>query len=144
MYAELTGNCKKQEIKSSCDNILNIGSAILQNYERAQDILQTSLNSEGSAQRENEKFLQSVQGHLEKLQAKWESFSVSLADSTGLKVIIDAGGAVVTVLDKMTGSLGSLATIAAPTAAALSKFANVGKLNMPSYAETATHRMLAA
>ena len=124
----------------------NIGSAILQNYERAQDILQTSLNSEGSAERENAKYLQSVQGHLDKMEAKWQTFSTNIADSTGLKAIIDTGGAVVSVLNQMTTAFGSLGTIAIPAVAAMSKFANVGK--QLKYAllcgDQATHRMLAA
>ena len=124
----------------------NIGSAILQNYERAQDILQTSLNSEGSAERENAKYLQSVQGHLDKMEAKWQTFSTNIADSTGLKAIIDTGGAVVSILNQMTSAFGSLGTIAIPAVAAMSKFANVGK--QLKYAllcgDQATHRMLAA
>lgn len=122
----------------------NIGSAILQNYERAQEIYETSLNSDGSAMQENEKYLESVQGHLDQLKAKWEAFSVSLADSSGLKAFIDLGGGVITVLDKMEGLFGSLGMIAAPAMGALSKIGNVGKQYALLCEVEATHRMLAA
>lgn len=125
-------------------NEANIGSSILQNYERAEEILQTSLNSEGSALTENERYLESVQGHLDKLQAKWETFSVTFADDTGMKVIIDAAGALVDALNALTDTFGTLGVAGAATMGVLSKVGNIGKLNMPSYAEKATHRMLAA
>ena len=73
----------------------NIGSAILQNYERAQEIYETSLDSDGSATAENEKYLESVQGHLDQLMAKWESFSTNIAVNN--KVIV----AVTTIFNKI-------------------------------------------
>lgn len=124
-------------------NEANIGSAILQNYERAQEIYETSLHSDGSAEAENAKYLESVQGHLDQLQAKWESFSVSLANSSGLKFFIDAGGAIVSVLDTMTSAFGSAGMMAIPLMATLSKLGNLGKYALLCGVEP-THRMLAA
>ena len=121
---------------------MNIGSAILQNYERAQEIYETSLNSTGSAEKENAKYLESVQGHLDQLQAKWESFSTSIADSAGLKMFIDLGGGVISVLDKLTQFFGSATMIAIPFLASMSKLGNIGNLNMPSYGES--YRMMVA
>jgi len=105
----------------------NIGSAILQNYERAQEIYETSLNSQGSATAENEKYLASVQGHLDQFMAKWESFSTSIANSEGLKIFIDLGGQIITILDQLTKFFGSATMLIVPFMAAMSKFGNVGK-----------------
>lgn len=104
----------------------NIGTAILQNYERAQDILETSQNSEGSALRENEVYLSSIQGHLDQLAAKWETFSVALAKSSGLKALIDFGGGIVSVFTQMTQTFGSATMVLTPLIAAMSKASNVG------------------
>lgn len=126
-------------------NEANIGSAILQNYERAQEIYETSLNSDGSALAENEKYLESIQGHLDQFQAKWESFSTNIADSTGLKILIDIGGTLVSVFDKLTDTFGTLGMVALPIVASFSKLTNTGKLKYALLwrAET-SHRMMAA
>ena len=86
--------------------------------------------------------MESVQGHLDQLQAKWQSFGANLADSEALKAFIDVGGGVITVLDKMTDWFGWAGVALLPLTAGLSKLGNKGKLNMPSY--VATHRMMAA
>lgn len=104
----------------------NIGTAILQNYERAQEILETSQNSEGSALRENEVYLNSLQGHIDKLQAKWETFSVALADSSGLKALINLGGRVIDTFTGMTNVFGSATMVLTPLIAAMSKTSNSG------------------
>lgn len=114
----------------------NIGVAILQNYKRAQDIYETSLNSDGSALKENEKYLKSIQGHLDQMQAKWQALGATLADDFGLKTIIDLGGTIIDVIDGITSAFGSLGTIALPIVALLSKKGNIGKKNMPSYMAT--------
>lgn len=120
----------------------NIGTAILQNYERVQEIYETALNSDGSAEKENEKYLESVQGHLDQLQAKWQSFGANLADADGLKTFIDLAGGLVTVLDTLTNIFGAAGMAAVPFFAMFSKLGNKGKLNMPSY--VVTHRMMVA
>lgn len=122
----------------------NIGAAILDNYELAQDVLETSRDSEGSAIAENEKFLDSVEGHIRQFQAKWESFSVSLANSDALKMFIDLGGGVVTVLQKMTDAFGLTGMASAPLMGSLSKIGNLGKEYALLCGGNTTHRMLAA
>lgn len=122
----------------------NIGAAILDNYELAQDVLETSRDSEGSAIAENEKFLDSVEGHIRQFQAKWESFSVSLANSDALKMFIDLGGGVVTVLQKMTDAFGLTGMALAPLMGSLSKIGNLGKEYALLCGGNTTHRMLAA
>ena len=122
----------------------NIGSSILQNYERAQEILETSRDSAGSATSENEKYLKSVQGHLDVFKAKWESLSTSLADATSLKMLIDLGGSAVSILDKLTGVFGSVTMAALPFVGALSKVGNVGKQKYALLCRTHMHRMLVA
>ena len=81
--------------------------------------------------------------HLDQLTAKWQTFSVALADSAGFKAIIDGFGGIANVLTGLINTFGSVTMVAAPLAAMLSKTSNAGKvLNMPSY--SASCRMWAA
>ena len=102
----------------------------------AEKVLEVSRNSTGSAEAENAKYLQSVQGHLDQLQAKWQSFGAAIADSSGLKTIIDVAGAAITVLGGLTDTFGSLTMAALPFVGIMSKAGNLGK-NMPSYGKNA-------
>lgn len=124
-------------------NEANIGSAIIQNYERAQDILKTSETSEGRALKENEVYLNSIQGHLDVMKSKWEEFSVELAGSGELNALIDIAGGIGKAFTAMTKTFGTAAIALTPLFAMMSKTSNFGKvLNMPSYLETG--RMLVA
>lgn len=122
----------------------NALAAIIENGELAKEVYDVAANqSEGSALREQETWAASLEGHLGELQAKWEAFSVSLANSTGLKAFIDLGGGVVTVLSKMTDMFGTTGMVAMPLIATLSKLGNIGKYALLCGVEP-THRMLAA
>ena len=94
------------------------------------------MNSDGSAERENEKYLESVRGHLDQLQARWQSFSADLANADLLKNIIDGLSGLVTLLNTAVDAFGSLGTVAIPILATMSKKGNIGKKNMPSYVVT--------
>lgn len=85
----------------------NIGSAILQNYTLAQDILETSQNSAGSALKENEVYLDSIQGRLDKLQASSQSLSIHILDDDSVKLAISSLDKIVTLIDKLL-SLGGM------------------------------------
>ncbi|MBR2890973.1 MAG: phage tail tape measure protein [Bacilli bacterium] len=66
-------------------------AAILSNWQTAVDATTTALNSNGSAARENEKVLDSIQGHLQKLNSAWEELSKNIFNSDALKFIVDLG-----------------------------------------------------
>jgi len=68
-------------------------AAILSNWKVAVDATTTALNSNGSAAKENENVLESIQGHLQKLNSAWEELSRNLFNSDLLKFIIDLGTA---------------------------------------------------
>lgn len=92
----------------------NLG-ALMMNFSTAIDATATAMDSAGSAARENTKYLDSVQGHLQSLQSAWESLSNHLLDSDTLKGIIDIGTSIinvvdniVSVLDQLPGKLGSI------------------------------------
>lgn len=67
----------------------NIGLAILENFELANEVLATALDSSGSALEENEKYLESIQGHLDQLSASFQTFAQNFLDSEFVKTVID-------------------------------------------------------
>ena len=66
-------------------------AAILNNWKTAVDATATAMDSQGSAARENEKVLDSIQGHLQSLKSAWVELSNAIFDSDLLKFIVDLG-----------------------------------------------------
>lgn len=88
----------------------NVVAALLENFSIAEEALAVSAESAGSALKENEKVLESIQGKLNILAATFESLSSNVLDSELVKVIIDvlAGilsftDGVITVIDYLGG-----------------------------------------
>lgn len=86
----------------------NTVAAILENFDIAEDALKESLGSAGSAMEENEKVLESIQGHINQLKASFEELSLALIDSGLIKGVVDfakglleAVTAVVQFIDKV-------------------------------------------
>lgn len=88
----------------------NVGAGLLENFDIARDALKTALDAEGSALKENEIFLESIQGHLNKLSAAWETFSYDFLDSEFVKGVIDFLTKVVNLLDDITNTIGGFGT----------------------------------
>ena len=91
----------------------SIGAGLLKNFGMAEEALKTALDAEGSALKENEVFLESIQGYLNKLSAAWETFSYDFLDSEFVKGVVDFLTKVVNLLDDLTNSIGGLGTAVA-------------------------------
>ena len=89
----------------------NIVSSLMTNFDIAQNALETSLNSSGSAMREHEKWSQSLEARLNKLQSAWQSLSQTFLKSDFLKLGIDLITEFVGVLDTLVEHLGTLGTV---------------------------------
>jgi hypothetical protein len=85
----------------------------------------SALNSDGSAAAEQEKYMQSMQGHLDQLTASWQAFSTSTMDSGFLNGIVDGGRAAVETFTGLINTIGVLPTLLGTISAALS-FKNTG------------------
>lgn len=105
----------------------NIGFAILENYERAEAILKTSQESAGSAFRENEIYLESIQGRLDKLAASWQSISNNLLDSDTVKSAVSGANAVLDIVNAIVENLGLMPGLIAAAGTAWAKSNNIGK-----------------
>ncbi len=103
----------------------NVLSSLVSNFNVARQALETSLNSEGSAIKEHEKWMQSLQGHLNQLGSSWEALSVDFLDSDFLKGLIDGITSAIDKADSLVNTFGAIPTLAGTIAAALS-FKNIG------------------
>lgn len=75
-------------------------SAVLNNYQMAVDATTTAINSQGSAMREQEKYNQSLEARLNRLDTSWTDFSSTVGD----KVLYDGIVVVTSALETMTDS----------------------------------------
>lgn len=113
----------------------NVVAALLENFTVAENALKTSTDSAGSAMAENEKYLDSVQGKIDIMQASFEALSANFISSDILKFFIDAGTGVLNLfnaLTKVADALGTFPTLIGSISAALS-FKNIGRDKMLSF-----------
>lgn len=104
--------------------------AILENFKIARDALTDSMNSAGSALAENEKYLDSIQGKVQKFQAAWQALSTSIVSTDLTKMVVDLARWFVEGITWMTDTLGglSLAIGAVPLTVFISKLKPVAEV----------------
>ena len=78
-------------------------AAILNNFETALAATETALNSEGSAMKENSKYLDSIQGKMANFDSAFEQLSQSVMSSDLIKWFIDLGTAIVNIANSDFG-----------------------------------------
>lgn len=86
----------------------NTLSSIMNNFDIARDALRVSLDAEGSAMEEHEKWMDSIQARINQLKAAWEGFSSSFLDSGFVKSSVSGLTGLVKILDKIVDTVGSL------------------------------------
>lgn len=84
----------------------NTAASIIQNIEDAGKAYEVSQNAAGSAMAENEKYLESIQGHMDQLSATYESLSQNLIDSDTIKLGIDLLTELLNLLDNGANAIG--------------------------------------
>lgn len=115
-------------------------SALLNNFSVAEDAMKQALNSSGSAMRENETYMQSLQAKLNQLDSAFQKFSTDLMKSDIPKFFVDLATVFVDGADNAVKFAGALPILTAAISGVLSvmqmsgKLKNgAGKVNMPSY-----------
>lgn len=78
-------------------------AAILNNWTTAVEATETAMNSAGSAARENEKVLDSIQGHIQSLNAAWEQLSRNAFSQEFIKRVIDFGTVILNIANSGFG-----------------------------------------
>ena len=91
----------------------NIIASLMTNFDVAQDALETSLNSSGSAMAEHEKWLQSLEAKLLQLKAAWQGLAQAFMSSDFLKGALDTLIAFVETLTKLIDTIGVIPTLLA-------------------------------
>lgn len=89
----------------------NIVSALMQNFDIAREATETAMNSEGSAMREQEAYMQSIQYSLDRFKAQFQELSTSFIGSDFLKGLVDGGTEAVGVITDLNDQFGTLGTL---------------------------------
>ena len=117
-------------------NRANGVAALLSQASQAADVLQTSLNSSGSAMAENERVLDSVEGRLKIFEATFQEISTDLLNSGLVKGVISLGTALLDASDGFIKFSGVIPTATAALSAflSLSNAKTKGSIQMLVYA----------
>lgn len=89
----------------------NIMSALMSNWDIAEDTISKSLNSEGSAENELGNYQKSLQYSLDTFKAQFQEFSTTTLNSGFLKGAIDAGTGLLNVFTQIIDVGGGIPTL---------------------------------
>lgn len=107
----------------------NIVSALMTNFDTARDATKSAINSQGSAMKEQETYLSSLEAKTAQFDASFQSLSNTILDSDLLKWFVDFGTGTVSVLDEIIDKFGVLPTLMTTIGAGLG-FKNIGRPKM--------------
>ena len=87
--------------------------ALLQSFQSGQvgKALQESLNSAGSAQQEQERWMESLDAKTKQFEASFQSLSLTVLNSDFLKILVDSSTALSSGLDGVIKNFGVLSTL---------------------------------
>lgn len=97
----------------------NTTSALIQNWSTVEDVIESTKNATGSADAENAKHLDSIEGKMQQFQAQFQSASTSVLDSGLVKGTIDAGSGILGFFNTLIDKLGILPGLIAPVTSLL-------------------------
>lgn len=80
-------------------------NALMSNWATAVDATNTAMESNGSASRENERVLDSIQGHIQRLNSEWEKLSRNLVKSDWIKGVLNVATGLLKFLNTGIGKL---------------------------------------
>lgn len=86
-------------------NRANTLSAILSNMKDLEGAYESAMNAEGSALRENEAYLDSIQGRMDLFTNALQTFWMNFIDSNVVKGVVDAGTGLMKFLDTLVGKI---------------------------------------
>lgn len=97
----------------------NIAAAILNNSEMLQSVYETSLNSQGAAMREQEKWSESIDASFGRIQATAQSISSNILSSETFKSTLETLNSILETFDKLTASGKGVITVMAGISGAI-------------------------
>lgn len=81
--------------------------AMMSNYGRTLELVDAAENSQGASQEQFDKTLESLDSKLNQLSNAWQEFTMGLANEGIIKTAVDGLTGLVTILNKITDSLGN-------------------------------------
>ena len=115
----------------------NILSSVINNFETVEDVIQTSVNSQGSALAENEKWLDSIEGKTYQFTNALETMWSNMLSDGVVKKFIDFGTQMIKILDTAPGKITAI-TLAL---AAFSKFKGLSWMGLGKDASASLRNM---
>lgn len=100
---------------------------MLSNWEQVEKATKAAYESEGTAAKENEIYMNSLQGKLDSLKAVWQTFSADFLNSSFLKSGVQGATELLNVLDKIQNTIGTLGMVGA-TGGLIAFIKNLDKL----------------
>ncbi|MGN0656947.1 MAG: phage tail tape measure protein, partial [Ruminiclostridium sp.] len=79
----------------------NIIASIITNFDEAKRVIETSMGAEGSALEENDKYLESIEGHAQNLERSFEKLSMDFLDEEVVKTVLDVLKSTVDIVDEL-------------------------------------------
>lgn len=91
----------------------NQGAALIQAFKsgQIQKAYQSTLNAEGSAQAEQDKWMDSIEAKIQQFKAQFQELSTSAISSDFFKGAVDGGTSFLNILTKLTDKVGILPTL---------------------------------
>lgn len=88
----------------------NQGAALINAFQSGQisKALAASQNADGSAEAELDKWNESIEAALGRLEATWQTFSTHMLDSDLVKGVINTGNEILKVIDSIMQAIGSI------------------------------------
>lgn len=86
-------------------NRADVLTALMNNWQGVQEAMEQATDSEGSALHEQEGYLDSIAGHLKALQSAWQELANTSLNADMVKVVVDLGTGLVTIMNSMGGIL---------------------------------------
>lgn len=114
----------------------NVLSSLLLNFNTAKEVIETASNSEGSAMEEFEKYMDSLNAKLKRLEATFESLSTHVMDSGFVKGAVDGANSLLNILDSLIEKIGLFPTLIGGLSVGLSLFKNKGFFKVATDVDT--------
>lgn len=99
----------------------NIVAAALNNYERLDQVLEKSINSENSARKEQEEYAKSIQYSIDTLKAAYQGFAQTVIKSDFVKALLGTAQNLLEVLTKIVDKVGMLPPLLSAVGVGLSR-----------------------
>lgn len=79
----------------------NVLAAVIKNFDMVEDAIKTSSDAAGSAERENEKYLNSIQGKVNQFNNAAQTMWMNFINSDAIKFVVDLGTNLVKIADDL-------------------------------------------